>query len=321
MDTDCVDIVLAAYNGASYIEEQVRSVQAQTHENWRLLVSDDGSDDGTLDIVRRLANEDGRVRLLRRDKTGRGPAWNFLHALEETNAPYFAFCDQDDAWLPHKLEHELALMGEREAVVPVGTPGLVFSDMTVVDESLDVVSPSLLEVSGKRGIEPSVRNLLNTNVVAGTTLLGNAGLRELVLKGVDTAGEGPFVQMHDWWLAQIAAACGFVAYLPECTVLYRQHGSNAVGAEGISKVKKIKNYLQNRRRFWDNVRQAGSLECLYENDMDDGSRRLVHAFVSIGSQGPLESLRTIFNNRLYKHGLLETVSQIATVTLFRQRSK
>ena len=97
-----VDILLATYNGAKYLPDQLASLQAQTHTNWRLIVRDDGSNDGSLNLVRHWAAETRRALIVVEDgDTLQGPAKSFARLMALSDAPYFAFCDQDDVWLEH----------------------------------------------------------------------------------------------------------------------------------------------------------------------------------------------------------------------------
>lgn len=104
-----VDILLATYNGAKYLPEQLASLESQTHGDWRLIVRDDGSSDGSLDLVRDWAVETGSDLVVLEDGESRlGPAQSFGQLLARSDAPYFAFCDQDDVWLAEKIKARLA---------------------------------------------------------------------------------------------------------------------------------------------------------------------------------------------------------------------
>ena len=94
---------MATYNGERFIAEQIESIQRQSYKNWRLLVSDDCSTDGTLDVVRRYAAEDGRIRIVSEGVKHGGAKENFFSLMTCSDAPYCMFCDQDDVWLPDKI--------------------------------------------------------------------------------------------------------------------------------------------------------------------------------------------------------------------------
>lgn len=222
-------ILLSSFNGGKFIAEQISSIRRQTHPGWRLLVRDDGSSDETRAIVEAIAAQDDRIRLLRDTKGNLGPAASFgvlLAHARESGARYVALSDQDDVWLPTKLARELVLLQGQEAVVGSATPLLVHSDLAVVREDLTLLHRSFLDFQGLRHqSESPLGTLLVQNFVTGATAVLNRALLE-------AAVPLPHVIMHDWWLALCAAALGRVLFLPEATVLYRQHGSNAQGSQG-----------------------------------------------------------------------------------------
>jgi hypothetical protein len=180
-------------------------------------------------MVESLARQDERISLLRDTKGNLGPAASFgvllSHALDSP-ARYVAIADQDDVWLPGKLAHELELLRDQEAAAGRATPILVHSDLAVVREDLSLLHRSFLEFQGIRHqFQAALPSLLVQNFVTGSTVVLNRALLEVAVPV-------PRVIMHDWWLALCAAALGRVVYLPESTVLYRQHGSNAQGSQG-----------------------------------------------------------------------------------------
>lgn len=222
-----IDILLATYNGARFLPEQLASLAAQTHSNWRVILRDDGSSDGSEQIVRRWARAGGHDLVVLEDgRRNLGAKGNFAALLEASDAPYFACCDQDDVWLPDKLALMLARLREAEAGLPAGTPVLAYSDLQVVDECLRQVSPSFRAYASLRQPRAgrAVIDLMTQNVVTGCALLGNAALRAKALPIPDEA------MMHDWWLAMVCATAGRLVEISETTVLYRQHGKNAIGA-------------------------------------------------------------------------------------------
>src|SRR5262245_40587271 len=111
-----IDILLATYNGAAYLAEQLDSIEAQTHPNWRLIARDDGSTDGTLAVIETFrARHSEKVVVLRDEDGNIGLVQNFSRLMEASTAPYAAFCDQDDVWLPEKLSLCLERMRDLEA--------------------------------------------------------------------------------------------------------------------------------------------------------------------------------------------------------------
>lgn len=279
-------IVLASFRGANFIAEQIESLQAQSHAQWRLLVRDDGSDDGTERIVRRMAERDPRIVLLE-DTLGRlGAVGNFARLLEharQEGAEWIALCDQDDRWLPEKLERQL------EQVLALGSeardPVLLYADMAVVGPELEPIHASLHALMGLRHEERTpLATLLIQNFVTGCSCLMNRALLEIALP------ISPDCVMVDWWLALCAAATGKLAFEPKPLLLYRQHGGNAIGARSLEGALRgvIGRSLSGRRHpsseFTDTLRQAAALEqrLLERKHAGEGRERLDEsvAFVS-----------------------------------------
>jgi rhamnosyltransferase len=273
----------------------VRSLQAQDHAGWRLLARDDGSTDGTPALLARLAREEPRLTVL--DAPGRlGVVGNFgalLEAARRAGADYVLPCDQDDEWRPDKLSRALALMAGLEERHGRATPLLVHSDLEVVDRELRPLHPSFLAFQGLRheGEDP-LRVLLVQNFVTGCASLLNRALLELAL---------PIPArciMHDWWVAQCAAARGAIGFLPDATVRYRQHAANQVGAAGAFGNLNVL-HARGRRRFatsWrvaaQTVVQAGDLEARLRERGGASPEvlALVGGFARLAGQGPVTRL-------------------------------
>ncbi len=132
-----IDILLATYNGARFLPEQLASLDVQTHSDWRLILRDDGSDDGSLQMVRDWASRTKRELIVIEDGDIRiGPAESFARLLAHSDAPYFAFCDQDDVWEADKLSRLV------DAAASAGD-GIILAhcDLAVVDGDLSPVEP------------------------------------------------------------------------------------------------------------------------------------------------------------------------------------
>ena len=216
-----VHVLMATYNGAAHLREQLDSFEAQTHGDWSLWVSDDGSTDGTGRILADYAGErPGRVHLFEGPR--RGSAANFLSLLGRPELPegIVALADQDDVWLPHRLERGLSWLAQGD-----GRPTVYASRTIRVTEDLQPISPS---IDHKR--EPVFANALVQNILAGNTLILDAGALRLVRATVPAALEAG-VRHHDWWVYLVASGAGArIVIDPEPGVLYRQHEGNHMGA-------------------------------------------------------------------------------------------
>jgi glycosyltransferase involved in cell wall biosynthesis len=224
-------IIMATFNGGEFLAEQLASLGRQSWTNWRLLIRDDGSTDGTtarLDSARQL---DSRVEVLD-DRLGRlGPARAFGTLLAQAasrGAGVVFCCDQDDVWHPEKLARQLAALNSLEQFGRGGQPALVYSDARLVDRagrSLGCTFAS--KVAAPAESARLLPTFLLGNRVPGCTLAVNRALLELATPQPD---ETP---MHDWWLAALAAAAGDIVWMPDALVDYRQHSDNSVGAPGL----------------------------------------------------------------------------------------
>ena len=221
-----IAILLATYNGEKYLDEQVRSLFSQTYRDFVVIARDDHSSDQTPEILARWsAAQPDKIRVVSDDCGNLRPTANFGRLLEICDAPYFALCDQDDIWLPNKVERAINEIRRLENQFGETIPILVHSDLIVVDEKLNEISPSFFDHS-KIDVSKGGRldHLLFNNIVTGCASMGNRALLDLVRPIPDGA------PMHDWWLALVAASCGVVGTIAEPTILYRQHGRNQVGA-------------------------------------------------------------------------------------------
>lgn len=213
--------MLSAYNGAHHIAEQIESIRAQSFTDWKLIVRDDESTDNTVDVVKSLAVRDDRIQLVTDTKGNIGPWASFgeLLAIAHARAADYVFLsDQDDVWRPDKMERQMLLLRSLE-----DEPGLIHSDLEVVDEDLHEIHPSFREFQrSSYDTSDPLRTLLIHNAVVGCTIGVNRPL-------LDFALPIPAGAWHDWWLALSAAATGSIKSTQDSTVLYRQHSHNVVG--------------------------------------------------------------------------------------------
>jgi glycosyltransferase involved in cell wall biosynthesis len=215
-----VAILLATYNGSELLAPQLDSFLTQTHRDWTLVWRDDGSCDASRAIVDRFGAGLGRGRLHVVDEpTIRlGIAGSYLQLLRSAPATAaFAFADQDDIWLPDKLERGVAAL----ATTADDVPAIYCSRQVLVDSCLDVLANS-----ARLRYPPQFPAALTQNIATGCTVMLNRPARDLV-----AASAPPPQTLHDWWTyLVVTAADGVVHFDPLPTVLYRQHPSNAIGA-------------------------------------------------------------------------------------------
>lgn len=242
-DAPLVAILLCTYNGARFLAEQLDSLEAQTHQNWVVIASDDGSTDNTLEILRQYQAKWPVGKLTIRSGPQKGFCQNFLSLAcdPQVKADYYAFCDQDDVWLPSKLE---VAVGNVVANQSDGVPYLYCGRTKYVTENLKPCGMSPLFV-----FPPGFRNALVQSIAGGNTMVFNLAAKKLIEKvGVVD------VPSHDWWLYELISGVeGIVFYDKIPQLLYRQHEFALVGGNNSfpAKMERVWMLLQGRFQKWN----------------------------------------------------------------------
>ncbi|MBR5230919.1 MAG: glycosyltransferase family 2 protein [Clostridia bacterium] len=301
-------ILLAAYNGSAYLAGQLDSILAQDCDDWHLIVSDDGSDDGTQDILAAYAAaHPGKITCCASPKPFSNACDHFLHLLcAHHDADYVMFCDQDDVWHRDKISHTLAKMQETEGSSRL--PSLVFTDMRVVDEALEEIHPSFLSHSDLKADRCTLRHLLMQNVASGNTVMINAALARLIVSSRPASG----ILMHDWWFALVAAAMGNIGYVPRATADYRQHSANSVGAVGgrsLAYIRKRASVQVIKTAVFSASAQAEALLHAYGKLLSPENAEIIRACAAIKDSGWTERRRLYLHYGLFKSGLMRLIAQ------------
>ena len=246
-----VAILLCTYQGQKYLHEQLNSFVAQTHKNWELWVSDDGSKDGTHAILAEAIKDWSPGKISVHNGPQEGFCANFLSLTCNAciKADFYAYSDQDDIWKSEKLERAVAAL----STVPQGVPALYCSRTRVVDADDKHICLSPLFTK-----TPSFANALMQNIGGGNTMVFNEAARQLLI----VAGEKVQVVTHDWWAYMLVSGCGGqVFYDSKPTVRYRQHGSNLVGMNSSwpARLKRVYQLFQGRFREWNDLNVSALL--------------------------------------------------------------
>ena len=216
-----VAILLSTYEGERFLVPQLHSLLSQTHRDWVLYWRDDGSRDGTKQVMRAFLARLGPDRAVVLDENIRvGATESYMRLLRRAYADgnlAMAFADQDDVWLPEKLSRGIAAL----ATVPDEVPALYFARQVLVDASLRRIAFSF-----RVRRAPGFPTCLTQNLATGCTVLMNREAMALIAER-----PAPRDSLHDWWsYIVVAAQGGRLIADNEPTVLYRQHDSNAIGA-------------------------------------------------------------------------------------------
>lgn len=253
-----VIILLATYNGAAYLRAQLDSIAAQTHGNWQLWVSDDGSSDATSAILDQFAAEHPN-QVQRHSGPQQGVCQNFMSLLHQfhLHAPAgvaMAFCDQDDVWTPTRLDAGLSALQSG----PPDQPALFCSRLMVTDGDL---TPQHLSVA--RPKPPSFQNALVQNIASGNTQLLNPAAAQALAQ---TAAVGVRPVIHDWWAYLVVTGLGGrVIHSDTPLVLYRQHDTNQIGSNTSlrAKLRRIGMLANGHFKLW-NDQNLAALKMIYD---------------------------------------------------------
>jgi glycosyltransferase involved in cell wall biosynthesis len=268
--------LLCTYNGSPFLGEQLDSIDRQTYAGWRLVISDDGSTDGTLKIAKEFMDgHPDRVCII--EGPDKGFAGNFLAVAAKPpfRAEYWAFCDQDDIWEPDKLSKAVQMLAK---VLPE-VPALYCSRTLLIDARGKKLGSSPIFT-----LVPSFHNALVQNIASGNTMVFNEAARRLLAE----ASEGE-VFFHDWLLYLVVTGCGGkVFYDREHTVRYRQHGSNILGGGG-----SIKGYLLRADILFRGIFKSwidGNLKAMMriQSRLPQSHLQLLAAFSDMRNQGLVE---------------------------------
>jgi glycosyltransferase involved in cell wall biosynthesis len=311
---DSVDIVLATYNGAKFLTEQINSILNQTYPNWHLLIGDDGSTDSTPEILQAFKGIYPDKITICPFKDNVGVSQNFSRLLELTDAPYMMLCDQDDFWLPEKIELTLFKMKELEETWGSEEPLLVHTDMEVVDDNLNLIAASQWK---RQHLNPKDSVKLNAvlmqNASWGCTMMFNRALIDIALP-IPTES---FI--HDYWLVLVAAACGHIDYVNKPTMLYRQHEKNWIGSKAanfswfIENIKAGSEHQEKiEMRMMKNMVRGYILYKRYHNVLSEEQRNLLVHFINLKYQPLWKELYWRMRYGFTNHGFWPNVDLLLT---------
>lgn len=293
-----IHILLSTYNGEQFLAEQIQSIQQQTVQDWKLLIRDDGSTDRTREIIREFVAQDSRIHWINENESKNlGVIKSFHNLAQFEEADVYFFSDQDDVWLPQKLELSLAEARKYPAEMPL----LVYMDLTVVNQDLEVLSNSMIRSQSGHANTELVQELTENTVTGGVAMVNHA-LIQLWNQTED-------ILMHDWYLALLATAFGKLVYIDQPGELYRQHEHNVLGARTWS--KRIKKWLRPSllfRMYWDLIKKSQQQAAfLLDMPLSAEKRELVAAYVTILDQPMHERWQILRQYGLRKNKAFHTL--------------
>lgn len=306
-----ITILMASYNGEKFISEQIESILSQSITDWKLVIQDDCSTDSTYEITGQYAAKyPDKITAMRREKNSGSAMNNFFSMLSCADGDYVMFSDDDDVWLPDKIQETLSAMYRLEKEYGANKPFLVHTDLQVVDEELHKISDFMLRRQNLDSRRCGLNNILVQNIVTGCTMMVNQKLA----KSAMSAGIPQHAIMHDWWFALIAATFGKIDFVEQPKVLYRQHDKNEIGA------KNAKSLAYNFQWFIepDKVRQSLSMTYLQAEELlekfgpilSKESSAIVSDYVSLPHLSKLQKIQMLNVHDFWKTGFAKKCGQL-----------
>lgn len=280
-----VQILMSTYNGEEYIREQLDSVLGQSYPDVDILIRDDGSKDDTYLILKEYEELHQNIQAYQGENIGINKS--FFELLRESNpeASYIGFCDQDDCWLPEKIEAAVRQLGRMEG------PALYCGAKTLVNENLEPLGSQQ-----NPHVTPGFGNAVIESICSGCTLLMNRELADMIKVRLPED-----VIHHDWWCYMAAAYLGSIYFDETSYIYYRQHKGNEVGASG-SAIGMIRAKARDlKKRHGDLKKQLLDFKRFYHGMPEKDS--LVDAI--LGAEKFPERFKILFDRRWYRQSGLD----------------
>lgn len=285
--TPKVTILMCTFNGEEYIEDQLDSFQCQTYQNWRLIVSDDGSTDKTLGILNQYKKKWGAKKIQIVKGPQQGFSANFMSLLQNKKygGDYFFLSDQDDIWMPKKIEDYLTIFNIKKV-------SLIGGSSVYVNNKLFKIGRSLIHKH-----KPSFSNALVQSMFGGNTIAFNAKLKNLIESiNLNTPPS------YDWFLYILSTSMGNnVYYMQEPKIFYRQHQHSLVGSNtGLKNIFKrfilfIKGVM--RSNISRNIDEIKNIKLITRTN-----RRLLKEFCLLRNGTLFDRLRILFHYKFRRYG-------------------
>lgn len=282
---DRVQILMSTYNGEEYIREQLDSILGQSYPNVDILIRDDGSSDDTFVILKEYEERHPGIRAYQGENLGVNRSFFELLKQSDKNAAYIGFCDQDDYWLPEKVEKAVEQLRHMEG------PALYCGAKTLVDENREI-----LKSQQNPHVRPGFGNAVIESICSGCTLLMNRELASIITERLPED-----VIHHDWWCYMAATYLGSMYYDENSYIYYRQHAGNEVGANG-SFFAQIKAKARDlKKRHGDLKKQLSDFKRFYHTEIEKDE--LVDAI--LGAETFPGRLLILFDRRWYRQSGLD----------------
>jgi glycosyltransferase involved in cell wall biosynthesis len=302
-----VAILMGTMNGARFLPEQLDSLAAQTHQNWVLIASDDGSTDDTLRILKVYQAKWPAGKLIIKEGPKQGYCVNFLSMACDPviKANYYAFCDQDDVWLPAKLDVALQNIAQNQEE---NIPYVYCGRTSYVNENLKKIGCSPLFAFPR-----TFRNALIQSIAGGNTMVFNQSAKN-ALEQVGVVQH----PSHDWWIYQLVSGVGGIVFYDQTPqVLYRQHRDALVGGNSTvrARLERISMVFKGEFRRWSD--QNVAILCAAKPLLTHGSKETLELFKKMREARMRDRFRLLEVAGLYRQTWRGTIS-LLLAALFKK---
>ncbi|MFC1499687.1 glycosyltransferase [Candidatus Zixiibacteriota bacterium] len=289
-----INVLLSTYNGTHYLPTLLDSLIAQDHPDITISIRDDGSTDGTPDILSTYSQKHDHISFSAGSNIGVNHSFFALLTNVSEEAEYVAFCDQDDFWQIDKISRAVGILADRGIDGPV----MYCSRLTIADEHLKTIRLSSPPLRGT-----SFNNALVENIATGATVVLNRDAVELL------TGNNPDIdklEMYDWWIYQVLSALGEVVYDDQSRIISRQHGGNVVGLSyGLNR---LRSKLNNARTGETSVitTQVQEFSRLFRDSLSSEDREVIDQYlVTVTDGNILNRTKYALSGRVYRQNALD----------------
>ena len=307
-----IAILLSTYNGEKYILDQLNSLEDQSYPHFDLFIRDDASKDQTLQIIEKFKSNSQLNIIILPTENNLGAKNSFQSLLTYTvqykKYQYFMFCDQDDVWFKDKVLLSYQKIQKLKDTCGTEKPLLVYTDLQVVDENLNILGKSLWQDFNLDPKNNSLNYMAMQCNVTGCTMIFNHAL---------VKGSLPFTSaaiMHDYWIAMLATSLGHIDYLNQQTIAYRQHSHNVSGGADKFNFSYIS---QKAMKFFDpnefhevlgrQIIQSESFLLKYKNNLSNDKIEILEAITKLPSVSLLKRVYLVVKYKLYKQGFIRNM--------------
>ncbi len=292
-----VSVVMATFNGEKFLEKQLNSILTQTRPAAAIIICDDRSTDGTVAILQKYQQRYSIIQY-HINASRLGVVNNFKKAVSLCDpSHYIAFSDQDDIWLPEKLEQSVKALTE---IDDGESPAFIYSDLIVIDQEDAVLNPSFRNELGHDKYRHNLKTLLFGNFVLGCTVMINVPMRSYL----------PFIPVspafnHDTWIGLIGFSFGKAASLPTSYIWYRKHSTNVTFAGFRRKNRSqrifghIKHLFSKSEYLEDQLVLVDLFLKMYHQQLSQEQKKLMQQFLRLKNSSHLK--KKLFFERSFKN--------------------